>query len=164
MDSHSYLQGIFLTQGSNLSLPALQADSLTSEPPGKPFIVVEISLCRNYRARRPTNKDSDLSCGLPCPSFLRSLLSGRAGFRIWKSMSEWKGRALGSDGFYLAAGALSSTPEVSLMCLRVCVLQVGLIQWLRGLRSREAPIPGERLATVSVIYTAGFPGGSRTRL
>ena len=30
------LQGIFPTQGSNLGLPALQADSLPSEPPGKP--------------------------------------------------------------------------------------------------------------------------------
>ena len=34
--SHSLLQGIFPTQGSNSGLPALQADSLPSEPPGKP--------------------------------------------------------------------------------------------------------------------------------
>ena len=33
VDSHSLLQGISLTQGS----PALQADSLPSEPPRKPF-------------------------------------------------------------------------------------------------------------------------------
>ena len=33
MDCHSLLQGIFLTQGLN---PALQADSLSSEPPEKP--------------------------------------------------------------------------------------------------------------------------------
>ena len=32
---HSLLQGIFLTQGLNPGLPALQADSLPSEPPGK---------------------------------------------------------------------------------------------------------------------------------
>ena len=32
---HSLLQGIFPTQGSNPSLPALQADSLPSVPPGK---------------------------------------------------------------------------------------------------------------------------------
>ena len=33
----SLLQGIFLTQGLNLQgSPALQADSLPSEPPGKP--------------------------------------------------------------------------------------------------------------------------------
>ena len=32
------LQGTFLTQGSNLGLPALQADSLPSEAPGKPTI------------------------------------------------------------------------------------------------------------------------------
>ena len=29
-------RGIFLIQGSNLDPPALQADSLPSEPPGKP--------------------------------------------------------------------------------------------------------------------------------
>ena len=34
---HSLLQGIFLTQGSNSGLIALQADSLSSEPPGKLF-------------------------------------------------------------------------------------------------------------------------------
>ena len=33
--SHSFLQGIFLTQGSKPGLPALQADSLPSEPPEK---------------------------------------------------------------------------------------------------------------------------------
>ena len=33
---HSLLQGIFLTQGSNLGLLALQANSLPSEPPRKP--------------------------------------------------------------------------------------------------------------------------------
>ena len=32
----SLLQGIFLTQGSNPGLPALQVDSLPAEPPGKP--------------------------------------------------------------------------------------------------------------------------------
>ena len=34
MSSHFLLQGIFLTQGSLMS-PALQADSLPPEPPGK---------------------------------------------------------------------------------------------------------------------------------
>ena len=34
--SHSLLQGIFLTQGSNLSLPHWQVDPLPSQPPGKP--------------------------------------------------------------------------------------------------------------------------------
>ena len=39
VDSHSLLQGTFPTQGSNLHLFCLlhwQADSLPSEPPGKP--------------------------------------------------------------------------------------------------------------------------------
>ena len=34
--SHSLLQGIFLIQGSNLGFPALQVDSLPSEPLEKP--------------------------------------------------------------------------------------------------------------------------------
>ena len=36
MGSYSLLQGIFPTQGSNPG-PALQEDSLLSEPPGKPI-------------------------------------------------------------------------------------------------------------------------------
>ena len=36
VDCHSLLQGIFPTQGSNLGLPTLQADSLLPEPPAKP--------------------------------------------------------------------------------------------------------------------------------
>ena len=38
------LQGIFLTQGSNLGLLHWQADSLLSEPPGKP-ICVRVCVC-----------------------------------------------------------------------------------------------------------------------
>ena len=37
VDCHFLLQGIFLTQGSNSGLSALQADSLPSEPPGNPL-------------------------------------------------------------------------------------------------------------------------------
>ena len=36
--SQSLLQGIFLTQGSNSGLSALQADYLLSEPLGKPQV------------------------------------------------------------------------------------------------------------------------------
>ena len=35
----SLLQGIFLTQALNPGIPALQADSLPSGPPGKPRII-----------------------------------------------------------------------------------------------------------------------------
>ena len=38
MASHSLLQGIFSTQGSNPVLSALQADSLPSEQPEKPGV------------------------------------------------------------------------------------------------------------------------------
>ena len=41
--SHSLLQGIFLTQGLNLLSSTLQADSLLSEPPGKPIMHTVIS-------------------------------------------------------------------------------------------------------------------------
>ena len=34
--SHSFLQGIFPTQGSNPGLPGLQADYLPAKPQGKP--------------------------------------------------------------------------------------------------------------------------------
>ena len=37
MGCHFLLQRIFPTQGSNLESPALQADALPSEPPGKPL-------------------------------------------------------------------------------------------------------------------------------
>ena len=36
VDCHFLLQGIFPTQGSNPGSLALQADALSSEPPGKP--------------------------------------------------------------------------------------------------------------------------------
>ena len=39
MGSHSLLQRIFLTQGLNPGIPQCKADSLPSEPPGKPFII-----------------------------------------------------------------------------------------------------------------------------
>ena len=37
MGCHALLQGIFPTQGLEPRSPALQADSLQSEPPGKPL-------------------------------------------------------------------------------------------------------------------------------
>ena len=40
---HSLLQGIFTTQGLNPRSPALQVDSLPSEPPGKPFTLLPLS-------------------------------------------------------------------------------------------------------------------------
>ena len=55
MGSLSLLYGIFLTQRSNpgieLGSPTLEADALTSEPPGKPLVYVAIILeiiCKNY--------------------------------------------------------------------------------------------------------------------
>ena len=47
MGGHSLLQGIFLTQESNPGIeprsPALQADSLLSELPGKPYVIIHLS-------------------------------------------------------------------------------------------------------------------------
>ena len=44
---HSLLQGIFLTQGLNPGSPALQADSLPSEPPGKAPYSTNYVILRN---------------------------------------------------------------------------------------------------------------------
>ena len=44
MGCHTLLWVLFLTQGSNLHLlvsPALQADSLLTEPPGKPLGAID---------------------------------------------------------------------------------------------------------------------------
>ena len=54
MGCHSLPQGIFLTQGSNPGSPALQADSLPSEPPGKP--------CLQYIGILFSSKRSGLGC------------------------------------------------------------------------------------------------------
>ena len=45
--SHPLFQGIFLTQGSNLGLPALQADALPSEPPQK-LIHIILDIIDNF--------------------------------------------------------------------------------------------------------------------
>ena len=44
VDSLSYLQGIFPTQGLNLGLLHLQVDSLPCEPPGKPNFLLWLSI------------------------------------------------------------------------------------------------------------------------
>jgi len=41
------LQGIFLTQGWKIGSPALQADSLPTEP-GKALVILTVSLLCNY--------------------------------------------------------------------------------------------------------------------
>ena len=45
VDSPSLLQRIFLTQELNPGSPALQIDSLPSEPPRKPHIYVYVHMC-----------------------------------------------------------------------------------------------------------------------
>ena len=66
MDSCSLLQGIFSTQRSNPGLPhsALQADSLPSEPPGKPNSILE---CANFFGNpgTKTNPVKAIQAGLP---------------------------------------------------------------------------------------------------
>ena len=44
MGCHALLQGIFPTQGSNPRSPALQADSLQTDPPGKKWKVKSYKL------------------------------------------------------------------------------------------------------------------------
>ena len=59
---HALLQGIFPTQGLNPGPPALQVDSLLSEPPGKPknIGVGSRSLIQGIFLTRESNQ------GLPC--------------------------------------------------------------------------------------------------
>ena len=69
LDSHFLLQGILPTQGLNLSLLLLQADSLPSEPPGKPS---DIILSMYYLAQlihKIQLRWQVISCTLP-PSLL----------------------------------------------------------------------------------------------
>ena len=46
--SQSLFQGIFPTQGLNPGLPALQADALPSEPPGKPIRIILDHIIGNF--------------------------------------------------------------------------------------------------------------------
>ena len=51
---YSLLQGTFLTQGSKPRSPLLQADSVPSEPPGKPiyiYIHIAYTQAHTYRER-----------------------------------------------------------------------------------------------------------------
>ena len=49
MGSYSLLQGIFLTQRLEPGSPALQVDSLPSEPPGKPSIKLTRKLNQHHK-------------------------------------------------------------------------------------------------------------------
>ena len=57
--NHSLFQGIFPTQGLNPGLPALQADSLLAEPPGKPKNtgVSSLSLLQRIFLTQESNRD-----------------------------------------------------------------------------------------------------------
>ena len=66
MGCHFLLQGIFLTQGSNLGLSALQADALPSEPPGKPLLYAAAAVyatCLQLRERVKANVAKCLTVG-----------------------------------------------------------------------------------------------------
>ena len=74
------LQGIFPTQGSNLGLP--QADSLPSEPPGKPYCSQIDSLCPHTLLGSPLfylveGKDRDFEHAKVMGSWVNYLNSGR---------------------------------------------------------------------------------------
>ena len=68
--SHSLLQGIFPTQGSNRSL-MLQADSLPSEPPGKPLVIqVRLWVWDRYCYIIARHFPSYLGAAFPVSSFI----------------------------------------------------------------------------------------------
>ena len=71
MGCHFLLQGIFQTQGSNPGSPALQADSLMTEPPGKsPAVLYWHVFCDIFKPHLGTKNSSKLPYGV---SALRSL-------------------------------------------------------------------------------------------
>ena len=53
---HFFLQGIFLTQGSN---PALQADTLSPEPPGRPRKIKSFIKAFFFKDKEQPSKDEE---------------------------------------------------------------------------------------------------------
>ena len=85
VDSLSFLQGIFPTQGSNPGLPHLQADSLPAEPQGKPNNI-EVLLQQIFRAQESSQ---GLLC---CRQILFQLSHQRSledGSLINEQMNKW---------------------------------------------------------------------------
>ena len=79
---HALLQGIFLTQGLNGRSPALQEDSLLSEPPGKPR-ECGLSYTVDSRTLQAQGIYCDLStgpCRLPSSGFLKACCPGWTSF------------------------------------------------------------------------------------
>ena len=66
-----FSRGVFPTQGSNPPSPALQADSLLSEPPGKPRPCVSWNL-KPCASLRPTFAAGVLSQSILCPVTMKS--------------------------------------------------------------------------------------------
>ena len=80
VNCHSLLQGIFLIQGLNLALmksPALQVDSLPSEPPGSPFLPK--GLAKSEEARYPRSGVVGMT----------TTPSGRCHLARWGSLPPW---------------------------------------------------------------------------
>ena len=81
---HFLLQGIFLTQGSNQRLLHWQADSLVTEPPGKPWLLISLKwshsvmsdLCNHMDRSLPGSHPWDFlgkHTGVGCHSFFQGL-------------------------------------------------------------------------------------------
>ena len=80
VNCHSLLQGIFLIQGLNLALmkpPALQADSLPSEPPGSPFLPEGVA--KSEQARYPRSGVVGMT----------ATPSGKCHLARWRSLPPW---------------------------------------------------------------------------
>ena len=67
---HALLQGTFPTQGSNPSSPALQADSLPSEPPVKPHTCIHSPPNHHLLSRLPCNIEQSSLCYTVGPCWL----------------------------------------------------------------------------------------------
>ena len=84
---------IFPTQGSNLGFPALQADSLLSEPPGKPLrhrgiliiIIIKLIMLRNHPNASIITRMVDTTNRTCCYDAERGcLILGRSGKALLK--------------------------------------------------------------------------------
>ena len=98
MDSHSHLQGIFLTLH-------WQVDSLLSEPLGKPRLHIWKILCI-FMAYPFSKNFKDFKCLRPClvPFWVRGYYSALGSLWTWviiKDMEKWGDSGISSFHFYL---------------------------------------------------------------
>ena len=120
VDSHSLLQGIFLTQGLNPGLLHRQVDSLLSEPPGKPKSHMWKILC--IFLAYPFSKNFKCLRHCVVPFWVRGYCSALGSLWTWviiKDLEKWGDSGISSFHFYLCCslGDKSLISECHLFCV-----------------------------------------------